>query len=473
MKKRHGRGIRAACGLLALLGALVWLCGYAAADKAFSVSLPETVRGYTPCEITVYAPAAGEVTLRLFDSVRNPWFTMRQQVAEGENTIAWNGLGTYGERMMAGPYFFDATLKGTDGSEARTKASFEINGVTPTLVYALPSSDTLYLDHSERWFVECYVSLKCLVVLEVRDSAGQAVFTKEITVRDAEGEPLRWAGLRNDGKHVAPGEYTVRMWGKLNPDYIAEFPLTVAEKGPGPREVAPTGPIIPERGMTDEEIWDIMMKPSVVIEGNGTFRRYDLYKAPNADSRSVGSLRCATQGLEVLETEGKWARVRAWNHADGQSVTGYIQLRKLAVYAPGTHYGVLIDKREQTLTVYEDGHPIGTIPVSTGLVVKGNAYRETPAGAFLTDVHTGASFAQDGYRYEYPLKYDAGNMIHGAGYVRVGRVRDYSETLPLLGQKASHGCTRVSPFATEESPINMYWLWIHLPYHTRVIVLED
>ena len=82
-------------------------------------------------------------------------------------------------------------------------------------------------------------------------------------------------------------------------------------------------------------------------------------------------------------------------------------------------------------------------------------------------------FAQEGYRYEYPLKYDAGNMIHGAGFVRTGRARDYSDTLPKLGQKASHGCTRVSPFSTELFPINMYWLWIHLPYHTRVIVLDD
>ena len=134
---------------------------------------------------------------------------------------------------------------------------------------------------------------------------------------------------------------------------------------------------------------------------------------------------------------------------------------------------MLIDKKEQTLTVFEDGKRIGTVPVSTGLVTPGNAYRETPAGAFLTDVHTGASFAQDGYRYEYPLRYDGGNYIHGVGYVRNGRSRDYSTNQQQLGKKASHGCTRVSLFLREDSPINMYWLWIHLPYHTRIIVLDD
>ena len=64
-------------------------------------------------------------------------------------------------------------------------------------------------------------------------------------------------------------------------------------------------------------------------------------------------------------------------------------------------------------------------------------------------------------------------MIHGLGYVRVGRVRDYSDNLPLLGQKASHGCVRVSLFATESCPLTIYWLWTHLPFHTRVIVLDN
>jgi len=32
---------------------------------------------------------------------------------------------------------------------------------------------------------------------------------------------------------------------------------------------------------------------------------------------------------------------------------------------------------------------------------------------------------------------------------------------------------RVSPFATADCPINSYWLWTHLPLHTRVIILPD
>jgi len=247
----------------------------------------------------------------------------------------------------------------------------------------------------------------------------------------------------------------------------------VEETTPPKPEVQPTGMIIPRRGMSEEEIWKIMMKPSVVIDANGTGRNFNLCSAPKLGSRSAGTLHCALQGLEVLDTEGAWAYVQAWRHEDGKQVEGYYLLSKLTVYSPNPHYGVLVDKRDQTMTLYQDGHAVGTIPISTGLVTPGNTYRETPAGAYLTDVHNGASFAQEGYRYEYPLVYDGRYFIHGVGYVRSGRVRDYSGNQKLLGQKSSHGCIRVSVMLQEGAKFNMYWLWSHLPYHTRVLILDD
>ena len=62
---------------------------------------------------------------------------------------------------------------------------------------------------------------------------------------------------------------------------------------------------------------------------------------------------------------------------------------------------------------------------------------------------------------------------------QVKRIRDYLKThgtgytIRRLGQKAAHGCVRVGPFVTEDCKINIYWLWTHLPYHTRVIILDN
>ena len=437
------------------------------------VSLPDTVKGYTPCEIVIESPAAGEAELKLLDGSKNLWMTRREQVAEGKNILAWNGLGVNGERMFAGPYRFQVTVRTADGQEYTTVRKFTINGTTPTLVYALPNSETLYLDGREPWFVEVFVSAESLIAMEVLDSSGQRVYYRDDKITDPDGSIIRWNGAINSYKKIEPGEYTVRMWGKQNPGYLHTFTLKAEAQSPAKRAVEVTGPVIPERGMSDAEIWEIMMKPSVVINASGSFRRFTLYSKPSKSCRSAGSLRCALQGLEILDIEGSWAHVRAGRHEDGTLVEGYLQLYDLTVYTPAEHYGVLIDKRDQTLTVYHDGKAIGSIPVSTGLAPKGKLTRETPPGAFLTDVHTGASFAQDGFRYEYPLRYDGVNYIHGVGFTRKGRARDYSKNLPLLGQKASHGCVRVNLFAQEDSPLNMYWLWIHLPYHTRIIVLDD
>lgn len=448
----------------------------ASGGTSLSISLPETVRGFTPGTITLTAPFAGEAVLRLYDRLDNHWLTMRVPVDAGKNAVPWNGLGANLERLMAGPYHFTVSMAEEDGTEITASAQFNISGTTPALLYALPSSDTLYQDKSEKWFVECCLcAVPYLIRFEVRNEAGKTVYGRDITISNEDGMSIPWNGRLDSGKAVEPGDYTVSVWCKLNPEYSHTFPLHIAAKRSPLPEVAETGPVIPERGMSDEEIWEIMMRPSVVIRGNSTFKRFNVYSRPNSSSRAVtsGPFRCSVQAMEVLRVEDKWAFVRAWSHNDAQPVEGYIQVRNLEIFYPSKQYAVLIDKRDQTLTVWESGRPIGTVPVSTGLAVGRDTWRETPPGAFLTDVHIGPSFAQDGFRYEYPIRYDAGNMIHGLGYVRLGSVRDYSRNLPKLGQKDSHGCTRVSLFAGDDGFLNIYWLWTHLPYHTRVIVLDS
>ena len=469
-----GKGLRkliALAGVLLALGIAFPFCA-SADEQPLQVSLPKEVRGFVPCQIVIQSPCAGEAVLRLYDSNNNLWRVMHAAVIAGENKVEWDGLGENLEKMFSGPYRWDVTVTGEDGTERTGSASCTISATKPALVYALPSSETLYTDGSQKWFVEYYVSAECWVDMEVR-SGNKVVWTGNMKVENPDGDMYTWTGKISGGKTIAPGDYTMVFRSRPNPDYSFTYPLHV-EEGPCPvYEVAETGPIVPERGMTDEEIWEYMMKPSVVIRTSGTMKQYDIYERPSTASRVTGSLRGATQALEVVEAGERWSLVRAWTHTNGSACTGYIRTDMLQVVLPATHYGLLIDKLDQTMTVYEDGKVIGRLLVSTGKPEPGNTYRETPSGAFLTHLHWGASFAQEGYRYEYPIRYDSGNMIHNVGFTRTGRQRDFSDNLPLLGQKASHGCIRVSPFVTEDCNINIYWLWTHLPYHTRVIILDD
>ena len=75
-----------------------------AEDPAFSLSLPKQVKGFSMCEISVRAPAAGEVLLTLYDSLGNPWLFRRESLTDGENVLPWDGRGAGGELLMSGPY---------------------------------------------------------------------------------------------------------------------------------------------------------------------------------------------------------------------------------------------------------------------------------------------------------------------------------------------------------------------------------
>lgn len=69
------------------------------------------------------------------------------QLTQGENLWTWNGLGFHGEPMPRGDY--DLCVQLDDG--ARTVLPFSMGKPKQALHYALPQSDTLYLDDRSSW----------------------------------------------------------------------------------------------------------------------------------------------------------------------------------------------------------------------------------------------------------------------------------------------------------------------------------
>ena len=143
----------------------------------------------------------------------------------------------------------------------------------------------------------------------------------------------------------------------------------------------------------------------------------------------------------------------------------------LKVVYPQTDFGLLVDKQKQTLTVFYRGEKLDTLRVSTGLPEKKHLEQETAAGVFLTGYHR-VDFSTNGKKFDYVIQYDGGNMMHQIPYRWGTNKKDFSVGRDVLGQKASHACIRVQA-EPGESGINAYWLWTHLPYHTRIIILDD
>ena len=63
--------------------------------------------------------------------------------------------------------------------------------------------------------------------------------------------------------------------------------------------------------------------------------------------------------------------------------------------------------------------------------------------------------------------------MHQVGYQTAGGKADFREQIKQLGQKASEGCVRVDCRTDAGHPLNAYWLWTHLEYGTKVLVLDD
>ena len=77
--------------LLCMLCMLLYALPAAAETTELAVSVPETVKGYTPCKIIITSPAAGEAELRLLDTMQNVWLVRKEQITEGENELSWDG----------------------------------------------------------------------------------------------------------------------------------------------------------------------------------------------------------------------------------------------------------------------------------------------------------------------------------------------------------------------------------------------
>jgi hypothetical protein len=215
------------------------------------------------------------------------------------------------------------------------------------------------------------------------------------------------------------------------------------------------------------------MAPVAVGDG-GEGKGFYIHAAKGGRGDHVGTINCRTVGLNILRIDDDgWVLVGAWRQLDGAYVEGWAKRDAIIMVRPSPRYGVVVHKQEQTLTVYEDGHPIGTTQISTGLVRRKFPRADTHSGTYLVGSRL-SGFWRDGYYYEYPLRIDGSNLIHSVGYKTLNGLPNYTDNTAMLGQKASHGCIRVDVRVTEEnSGINAWWLWTHLEPDTKVLVTED
>ena len=439
------------------------------ADKQMQIVQVKGLAGFAENEIPVIVPENGLLTVSIRDEL-NTYCVLTERVYPGTNKIKWDGLGWNEERLNKKTYTFSAEFSGDSGTVLYDETRMTMDVSRQALLFALPSADTVYLDQTEDWFVEFRMLLDDELITEFYSENEK---TPEIICHHAfSGRRINICTFKVliGNRSISPGTWRVRMYAKNNERYSKEFRLSICAGSLERIPVRTTGAILPDRQDSDQQIWEKMMMPSVVVDIGPTSHQ-KVYRTPDTHSAVLGTLHGQSQCLEVTEIRSEWAKIGAWNHESADYIEGWVPVSRLKTVQPQREYGLLLDKKEQTLTLFRDGKRVDTLLVSSGRIEPGEMYQETAAGAFLTDLHR-ADFSTNGLKYDYVIRYDGGNLLHQIPYAWGNEKKDYRAGSAYLGTKASHACVRIQA-APAEHGTNAYWLWTHLPYHTRLLILDD
>ncbi|MBQ5795945.1 MAG: L,D-transpeptidase, partial [Kiritimatiellae bacterium] len=225
---------------------------------------------------------------------------------------------------------------------------------------------------------------------------------------------------------------------------------------------------------SDAEIWAAIQEKMTVATVGESEIVY-IYDSTADNRKRLGSIAGTSQGFNVVAEVGSWSLVEAFRAEDGAFVRGYIRSNKLRTVEPNPTYGIVIDKKAQTLVVYKDGARIGSTPVSTGLPTPKYPHRETPAGEFVSVTRRGTiEYYGTGNFNKYTIRF-GGNYHLSEIPTTKKNGSDYSPLEGTLGKKATRGNIVIAHSASTDGGINAEWIWNLTSENKRikVLILDD
>ncbi len=492
--------IRRTLSLLTIFFLLLPLAG-AAEEMSFTIA-PGVVHPGRMERISFSSSLSGTAVFCLTDAEGQTAFMIRDSLAvsAGENHLTWDGTDSAGNPVAPGEYFLSIRIGETEIARPVT-----VGQPSPRILnISAPASAECGGD----WTFT--VEVNEAGALSVRVKGADGTWRDAMTTQVPAGETqLTWR-CEIDGEIPDAGEYTAQFT-LTNDEGLTstarQIQLTLKETAASLQKKAAKRVIIPSAsgmeadgqsywtypiGKLDEAaLWNIMMQPMTVIDGNQK-EVYRLRKTPDNSMKKdnvVGEITYASQGVHVLETlDSGWTLVEAYNSSYGPDcasrrgygvtddlIQGYVKTSLLKTIVPRTDYGLLIDKCEQRMYIFSEGKCIGSLLVSTGLNNAKQSWNETPSGEFVMISRMGG-FAAGNLWCAYGMRINGGCAIHEVPYIGNADTpaanRDYSSTVKMLGQKASHGCIRVQKAANEQGQ-NIKWLWDNIKVNTKVLIWDD
>lgn len=153
------------------------------------------------------------------------------------------------------------------------------------------------------------------------------------------------------------------------------------------------------RGEMDvASIWQVLTQSVTVLSGSER-QQAKVYESPDENSAAIAEVTYESQAVHVLEQGAEWTKIEGYSSSvEGSSVAnyaghfvGYVPTSLLKEKEVNQHLGVVIDKLQQRLFVFQDGRLLSTLLCSTGFPSEDAPWNETPAGEFLVISRTGDS----------------------------------------------------------------------------------
>ncbi len=457
----------------ALLLALVLAAGNA---SAVELEAEARVRPFGQNVLTVTSDDGGRLTIEVTGGsipLENAVTDLR--IGGGTVEIPWEALTFGGEPIGQGRVTLHATLRGSDRTVEQTEITTEIGKPVPAALCCLTAAQEFFADGKSMLRIEAALSAAGNGTVSIcpKNRPDYVVWREQRRFGGTEPEVFKWNGKGRDGQLRTPGEYVISVWSAACPERVQTAEITLTKQPLPKAELAVTGSLIPEDLHDDAAAWAALTAPVAVGDGpEGQGLR--IMKEKGGRGGVIGTVSCRTAGLAVLEiNDDGWVKVGAWTQAAGYYTEGYVRADKLKMICPNDRYGAVVDKKNQTMTVYERGQRIGTVMISTGLTTPEDRKADTHSGVYLLGTRM-EDFMQDGHLYCYPIRIDGFNLIHQIGYAPEGTGKNFDEEVAALGSKASHGCIRVDARITEENNgINAWWVWTHMGHDSKIIVTPE
>lgn len=205
---------------------------------------------------------------------------------------------------------------------------------------------------------------------------------------------------------------------------------------------------------------DIIFPSTITILDVAETVPVNILEEPLENSKSLGVVYGSLMNVDIIKPlENGYTQVDTWDYKTMKSISGFVPTKLIKEIDLKEKYGVVVDLSEQEVYIFEDEALVKTFSCSTG-VDEDNHF--TPTGFYrLGD--RGESFyspkyKQGGYNW---VRFNNNYLFHSVPFDENGNL--IPEEMAKLGEKASHGCIRLS---MEDSK----WFYNHIPKGTPVII---